>query len=491
MSKLIHFNGFEMATPGHINQGLWTLPNNRRVDYNALSYWTDLARTLERGLFDAVFLADVLGTYATYKQSRDPAVRSGVQVPNLDPTLVIGAMAAVTKHLGFAATVTTTYEPPFGWARRLATLDHITNGRFAWNVVTGYLPDAAHNFGLSEQIKHDDRYELAEEYMDVIYQLLESSWDRDAVIQDAERGIYTDPARVHEINFEGEYFDVTGPHLSEPSPQGTPVIYQAGTSDRGKRFAARHAEGTFLSPRDEASAAEDIADLRRLAQENGRNAQDIKAFLSVEIVTGNSQEAVDAKVNTLAQHRDIEGHLAAFGGWSGIDISGEDTDRYLEYRAGDAIQSWEKRWTHGEGRKNVGEILAYHDHPANNRFFLAGTPDVIADRLEEIIDRTDADGFNLVQHLSPGTFVDFVDFVVPELQRRGRYRTAYTHGETLRERMYGPGEVYPLPGHPASDVAAQRAERVNARIQREAAQRRKDAANRQVDGTPHRVRRRA
>lgn len=483
MRKLIRVNGFEMATPGHINQGLWTLPNNRRTDYHSIGYWKDLARTLERGLFDAVFLADVVGTYATYKQRRDPAVRSGVQVPNLDPTLVIGAMAAVTKHLGFAVTVTTTYEPPFGWARRLSTLDHLTGGRFAWNVVTGYLPDAAKNFGLSEQIKHDERYELAEEFLEVLYRLFESSWDRDAVVQNAARGIYTDPARVHEIAFEGEYFRVAGPHLSEPSPQRTPVIYQAGTSDRGKRFAARHAEGTFLSPRDEGSAAADIADLRRLATEEGRDAQDIKAFLSVEVITGNSQEEVDAKVQTLVRHRDIEGHLAAFGGWSGIDLSGEDTDKFLEYTAGDAIQSWEKRWTHGEGRKNVGEILDYVSHPANNRFFIAGTPDHVADRLEEIIDRTDADGFNLVQHLSPGTFEDFTDFIVPELQQRGRYRTAYTEGETLRERLYGEGDAYPRKGHPAAKLAEQRELRAQQRLNETQRQRIKEDADRQVDGT--------
>jgi len=491
MSKLIRVNGFEMATLGHINQGLWTLPNNKRTQYHRIQYWIELARTLERGLFDAVFLADVVGTYATYKQSRDTAVRSGVQVPNLAPTLVIGAMAAVTKHLGFAATVTTTYEPPFGWARRLSTLDHITGGRFAWNVVTGYLPDAAKNFGLNEQIKHDDRYELAEEFLEVLYHLFESSWDSDAVVQDAARGIYTDPARVHEIAFEGEYFHVAGPHLSEPSPQRTPVIYQAGTSDRGKRFAARHAEGTFLSPRDEDSAAADIADLRRLAVQEGRKAQDIKAFLSVEVVTGNSQEEVDAKVQTLVRHRDIEGHLAAFGGWSGIDLAGEDTDKFLEYTAGDAIQSWEKRWTHGEGRKSVGEILEYVSHPAHNRFFVAGTPDRVADRLEEIIDRTDADGFNLVQHLSPGTFEDFTDLIVPELQKRGRYRTAYTEGETLRERLYGDGNPFAHKGHPAAKIAAQREQRTQQRIQEEARQRIQEEASRQVDGTYGRLRRSA
>ena len=237
MSKQIHVNGFEMATPGHINHGLWRVPGNRRTQYKDLAYWTDLARTLERGLFDAVFLADVVGTYTTYGGSRRAALRAGMQLPNIDPTLVVSAMASVTEHLGFAVTSTTTYEPPFGHARRLSTLDHLTRGRLAWNIVTGYLPDAARNFGLSEQVKHDDRYAIAEEYLEVVYRLLEGSWEDDAVVLDAERCVYTDPDKVHAIGFEGEYFSVAGPHLAEPSPQRTPVLYQAGTSSRGKSFA--------------------------------------------------------------------------------------------------------------------------------------------------------------------------------------------------------------------------------------------------------------
>src|SRR5699024_4947649 len=204
--KQIRVNGFEMATPGHINHGLWRMPGNRRVDYTKLDYWIDLARTAEKGLFDAIFLADVVGTYDSYKGSRSPALKAGMQVPNIDPSYVIPAMAAVTEHLGFAVTGTTTYESPFGWARRLSTLDHLTNGRFAWNIVAGYLPDAAYNYGLSDQVKHDDRYEIAEEFLEVVYELLESSWDDDAVVQDHENITYSDPSRVHEIGYEGNHF---------------------------------------------------------------------------------------------------------------------------------------------------------------------------------------------------------------------------------------------------------------------------------------------
>lgn len=454
MAKQIHINAFEMATPGHINHGLWRVPGNRRTDYKDLGYWTDLARVLERGLFDAVFLADVVGTYTTYKGSRRAALKAGMQIPNIDPAFVVPAMAAVTEHLGFAVTSTTTYEPPFGHARRLSTLDHLTRGRLAWNIVTGYLPDAALNYGLSEQIKHDDRYAIAEEYLEVVYRLLEGSWEDDAVVLDGESLTYTDPEKVHEIGFEGEYYTVPGPHLSEPSAQRTPVLYQAGASSRGKAFAARHAEAVFLLPRDDQQAREEIADLRRLAVEAGRGPDHVKAFVGAEVVVAPTQAEAEDKVALLQEHRDLEGHLVLFSGWAGIDLSGDDTDAFLEYKAGDAMQTFERMWSEGEDRKKVGELVQHLSRPENDNRFIAGTPEQVADRLEEFIDTTDADGINLIQHLSPGTFVDFVDLVVPELQRRGRYRTAYTPGETLRERLFGEGNSRPLPGHPSNAFRA-------------------------------------
>ena len=450
MPKQIHVNAFEMATPGHINHGLWRVPGNRRTEYKDLSYWTDLARLLERGLFDAVFLADVVGTYTTYKGDRRAALRAGMQVPNIDPAFVVPAMAAVTEHLGFAVTSTTTYEPPFGHARRLSTLDHLTRGRLAWNIVTGYLPDAALNYGLSEQVRHDDRYAIADEYLEVVYRLLESSWDDDAVVLDADNLVYTDPDKVHEIGFEGEYYRVAGPHLSEPSPQRTPVLYQAGTSARGKGFAARHAEAVFLLPRDDRQAREEIADLRRLAVEAGRAPDHVKAFVGAEVVVAPTRAEVEDKVALLKQYRDVEGHLVLFSGWAGIDLSGDDTDAYLEYKAGDAMQTFERMWSQGTERKKVGELVHHLSAPEHDNRFIAGTPSEVADRIEEVVDTTDADGINLIQHLSPGSFADFVEHVVPELQRRGRYRTAYTPGETLRERLFGAGRARALPDHPAA-----------------------------------------
>ena len=192
----------------------------------------------------------MVGTYAAYGGNRDAAVEEGLQTPVNDPSLLIPAMAAATEDLGFAFTQSVLQEQPFNFARRLSTLDHLTKGRVGWNIVTSYLPDAARNLGYGGLPPHEDRYRRAEEYMQVVYKLLEGSWEDDAVIRDVERGIYADPAKIHDIDHGGEFYpDVPGPHLAEPSPQRTPVLFQAGTSERGRDFAARNAEAIFIIAR--------------------------------------------------------------------------------------------------------------------------------------------------------------------------------------------------------------------------------------------------
>ena len=233
MRKEIRFNAFAMNCVGHQAPGLWRHPRDRSDRYIDLNYWTDLARLLERGKFDGLFLADVLGPYDVYQGSADAAVHSGIQIPVNDPLLLVSGMATATEHLGFGVTCALTYEHPYPFTRRASTLDHLTKGRFAWNIVSGYLDSAARNFGFDQQTRHDDRYELAEEYMEVCYKLWEQSWERDAVRRDRKSGLFADPAKVHGINHSGRYFKVPGFNLSEPSPQRTPVLYQAGASRRG------------------------------------------------------------------------------------------------------------------------------------------------------------------------------------------------------------------------------------------------------------------
>src|SRR5882757_4926602 len=247
VTRVIRFNAFDMNCVAHQSPGLWKHPDDQSWRYKDLTYWTELAKLLERGRFDGLFIADVLGTYDVYGASDEAAIRQAAQIPVGDPLLLVSAMALVTKDLGFGITTGTGFEHPYPFARRISTLDHLTNGRIGWNVVTGYLPAAARNMGQTDQPAHDARYDHADEYLEVLYKLWEGSWEDDAVVRDRARGIFTDPDKVHHIGHVGEHFSVPGVHLVEPSIQRTPVIYQAGSSPRGVRFAAENAEAIFTA----------------------------------------------------------------------------------------------------------------------------------------------------------------------------------------------------------------------------------------------------
>src|ERR1700733_60801 len=254
----LRFNAFAMNAVSHIHHGQWRRDDTRQREYLAIDTWVELARLLERGRFDALFLADVIGTYDRYKGSRDVAVTEGLQIPISDPALIIPVLAYVTENLGFAFTHSVLQKHPYVFAREISTLDHLTGGRVAWNVVTSFLGSAARNLGYPELPPHDERYRRAEEYLQVVYKLVEGSWEDGAVLRDAARGIYSDPDKIHDIGHVGEFFDVPGPHLSEPSPQRTPVLFQAGASDQGRDFAARNAEAIFILGRTPQGARSNI-----------------------------------------------------------------------------------------------------------------------------------------------------------------------------------------------------------------------------------------
>ncbi|VFT63156.1 putative monooxygenase, DszA family protein [Pseudomonas aeruginosa] len=220
--KQILLNAFSMNCVGHINHGLWTHPRDRSSDYRKLRHWTELARLLERGLFDGLFIADILGVYDVYQGGIEVTAREAVQLPVNDPLMLVSAMAGVTEHLGFGVTANLTYEAPYPFARRLSTLDHLSDGRIGWNIVTGYLESAAKAMGQSAQIEHDRRYDRADEYLEVLYKLWEGSWEDDAVLADRQRRVYARPEKIHKIRHHGEFYQVEGYHLAEPSPQRTP-----------------------------------------------------------------------------------------------------------------------------------------------------------------------------------------------------------------------------------------------------------------------------
>ncbi|SEG54372.1 FMN-dependent oxidoreductase, nitrilotriacetate monooxygenase family [Thermomonospora echinospora] len=448
--KRIFLNAFDMSCVGHQAPGLWRHPDDQAYRYTDLDYWIELARLLERGRFDSLFLADVLGAYDVYTGSRDPALRQSTQIPLTDPLLVVSAMAAATRHLGFGVTVSLTYEQPYALARKFTTLDHLTKGRIAWNVVTSYLDSAARNLGLERQLDHDDRYAVAEEFLEVCYKLWEGSWEEDAVVRDVQRGVYTDPAKVHDIGHKGRYFQVPGAFLSEPSPQRTPVIYQAGASAPGRAFAARHAEGVFINAVTKEGLRRRVADIRGRAAREGRDPDSVKIFILFTAITAPTDAEARAKYDDYLRHSSYEGAMALYGGWSGLDLSEYDPDEPLEYVRTDAVHSAleifttidpDRRWT----PRDIAEYLAVGGIGP----VVAGSPATVADELESWVEETGIDGFNLAYAVTPGTFVDFVDLVVPELRRRGRVPEEYA-GSTLRENLLGTGVRRLREDHPGA-----------------------------------------
>src|ERR1035437_6684545 len=325
-----------MNCVAHQSPGLWTHPRDRTSEYNRLPYWIDLARTLERGRFDGLFLADVLGVYDVFGGSADAALRNATQTPANDPLLLISAMAAVTKDLGFGVTSNLSYEPPYTFARRMSTLDHLTEGRIGWNVVTGYLDSAARGAGKEKQTAHDDRYDVADEYMEVVYKLWEGSWEDDAALRDRARGIFADPAKVHRVQHEGNNYRVDAIHLCEPSPQRTPVLYQAGTSPRGRQFAAQHAECVFMSGPSAKIIAPRVAAIRELAAKAGRNPAEILMFSMFTIILGRTDAEAKAKYADYRSHINPEGALTLMSGWTGVDFSTYDLDQQVRHVENDA-----------------------------------------------------------------------------------------------------------------------------------------------------------
>jgi FMN-dependent oxidoreductase (nitrilotriacetate monooxygenase family) len=454
VTKQIRLNAFAMNCVAHQSPGLWTHPRDQTRNYNRLPYWTHLAQTLERGRFDGLFLADVLGVYDVFGGSPDAALRNATQVPVNDPLLLISAMAAVTQNLGFGVTCTLSYEPPFPFARRMSTLDHLTEGRIGWNIVTGYLDSAARGAGKEKQTAHDDRYDVADEYMEVVYKLWEASWEDGAAVRDAVSGIFVDPAKVHRVKHDGDNYRLDAIHLSEPSPQRTPVLYQAGTSPRGRLFAAQHAECVFMSGPSAKVIAPRVAAIRAAAKEAGRDGAEILMFSMMTVVLGRTQAEAAAKYADYRRHINHEGALTLMSGWTGVDFSTYDLDQEVRHVQNDAGRSAMDNITRADPDRvwTVREV-AEHVGIGGIGPVVVGTAEQVADEIEAWIEQTGVDGLNLAFAISPGDFEDVVDLLVPELVRRGRYKDAYQPG-TLREKLFGPGRARLTTPHPAARYRA-------------------------------------
>ncbi|OCY32799.1 5,10-methylene tetrahydromethanopterin reductase [Acinetobacter pittii] len=443
MTKKISFNAFEMNCIAHQSPGLWRHPQDRSVEYKDLEYWTDLAQILERGFFDGIFIADVLGIYDVYHQSAEHALTGAVQVPVNDPLQIVPAMAAVTKHLGFGVTTSISFEHPYPFARRISTLDHLTKGRVGWNIVTSYLESGSKNLGLKTQVNHDNRYDIADEYLEVLYKLWEGSWEEGSVLRDRENGIFADHKKVHPIQHEGKYFTVPGIHICEPSPQRTPVLYQAGASSRGQKFASQNAECVFIAAPSKIATKKVVQGIRQKLAQEGRDPYSVKIYALLSIVTDETDAKAQAKFKEYQTYGSYDGALTLLSGWSGVDFSQYQPTDKVEYIQTNAIQSLLDSYVNADPERvwTIEEIANWNSLGGNGPV-LVGSGETVSDALQQWVEDTDVDGFNLAYILAHQTFADVVEFIVPELQKRGVYQTSYAQG-TLREKLFGAGPYLP------------------------------------------------
>ncbi|WP_425960945.1 LLM class flavin-dependent oxidoreductase [Rhizobium nepotum] len=462
MSKTIRFNAFDMNCVGHQSPGLWAHPRDKSWKYKDLDYWQDLARTLERGVFDGIFIADVIGYYDVYNGSNYHALHQAAQIPVNDPLQLAAPIALATEHLGIGITASTSFEHPYTFARRLSTADHHSKGRIGWNIVTSYLESGAKNIGQGGLRGHDNRYEVAAEYIEVLYKLFEGSWEEGAVLRDRDRRIFTDPAKVHEIGHKGKYFEVPGYHLCEPSPQRTPVLYQAGASGPGKAFAAEHAECIFVAAPTRSVLKQHVAETRRRVAEAGRDPKKVYIYTLVTIITDETDEKAQKKFEEYRDYVSYDGSLVFMSGWSGIDFGQyAPTDQVRKVET-NAIHSFVEHIAGGDKSWTIDELAKFGGIGGLGPVFV-GSPSRIADILQEWVDDTDVDGFNLAYAVTPDSFEDVVAYIVPELQKRGVYPTAYRAG-TLREKLFGDGN-YLATNHPANryrDIEAVKREEAEA-----------------------------
>jgi alkanesulfonate monooxygenase len=334
----------------------------------------------------------------------------------------------------------------------MSTLDHLTDGRIGWNIVTGYLDSGAKGAGQTKQVAHDTRYDIAEEFMGIEYGLWEGSWEDGAVLGDRASGAFADPSKIHRVVHDGEYFHVAGIHLCEPSPQRTPVLYQAGTSSKGVTFAARHAECVFVGGNSRGKIAADVSKLRALTMEAGRASSDVLVFALVTVITAASDEEAQAKFEDYKKYVSAAGALAVMSGWTGIDFSKPELVT-ASAATSNAIQGAAAAFTAG-GPEHVDlDSIARSVGLGGGGPVLVGGPQRIADELESWAAECDLDGFNLAYAVMPETFSDVVEYLVPEMQRRGTFKKEYPAG-TYREKLFGRGPRLE-PTHPGAGYRRQ------------------------------------
>ena len=427
--------------------GLWRIPGNRALEYTTLQYWLDLAKQAEAAGLDALFISDVLGMADVYRGSAAAALASGAGATSMDPLAITPAMAAVTERLGFVASVALTYEQPYSLARRFSTLDHITGGRIGWNVVTSYQKSAAINLGSRRQIPHDDRYEMADEFLEVCYKLWEGSWEDGAVVA-SPQGAYADPGQVRPIQHRGKFIDVPGIHLVTPSAQRTPFLYQAGASSSGRALAAKHAEAVFTYGLKPETTRRVVDDIKMRSVVEGRPEGALPVIVQATVIVGSTDEEAQRTRERYEAYADHDGALAVLSSMLGIDLAMLDPDQPVEYVDNDGVRTALAALTKGDPDETwTARRIAERTALGGIGPVIAGSPETVADELERWNEVGGVDGFNLVIAHTPDTMTGIAEGLMPELRRRGRV-PEQIEGDTFRGRMNGSGQADLPEWHP-------------------------------------------
>lgn len=431
---------FQYLGPNGTIGSAWQHPHDESANFTSVKHWIALAQRFEKAKFDLLFFADSYGFPVLDDELIPAAVREGRGIPQGDPVPVIAAVAAATERLGFIVTTSTTVEPPAANARRLATLDHLTDGRIGWNIVTGSSGATAAALMGKPLIPHDERYDMADDYVELSLKLWEGCWEPDALVLDKPRNVYAEPSKVHMIHHEGPYFRADGVLSMPASTQRTPLLVQAGTSGRGMEFAGKHAEVVFVAGGAPERVARNIASIRQAAVDAGREPDSIKVLVGALFLAGATSEDSRRTHEQMLAMSTPEAAAAIFAGNTGVDLMSMDPDKPLTEQYTEQGLSNLQRYLGGNGTPapTVREIIEDFRVTGINGSVFVGTGAEIADQVEEFVRITDADGFLIQPHLTPGTYDDIIEHLLPELRARGLAREEYV-GDTLRERIFGEG----------------------------------------------------
>ncbi len=430
--RRMHLVAYLKTGPTALHVGGWRHPESTLDDILEPSRYEYIARLLEAARFDGCFFADLFGLYDLHGGSFDAYVRRGGQISFLDPTVVLPVMAAATRHLGLGATLSTSFHSAYHLARWLGSLDVMSKGRVAWNVVTSATDLEAQNAGLDELPPKDERYDRADEVLEACFALW-NSWDADAFVLDKQAGVLADPAKVHYANYVGRWVKSRGPLSIPRSPQGRPVIMQAGSSDRGREFAARWAEAVFTIQRGEDEMRAFYQDLKGRLAAHGRAPHECAILPAVTMVLGETESIARERADYLNSLIDPELSLAATSSSVGADLTRLTPGTTLEQLQGNqGMQGTMDLLDQVMQAEGIGFKQAAVKRAEGRE--LVGTPVMVADRLQELFEAGVCDGFVVTPTTFPGMFEQFCRGVVPELQRRGLFRTEYA-GRTLRENL--------------------------------------------------------